>query len=122
MVTQVTNLGRSGLYDWLFQRATAVVLFAYFVFIVAYLVLNPDLGFEQWKALFGQTWMKAFSMLALLSVVLHAWIGLWAVSTDYMTTRMMGKKGTAVRLLFQASYSLVLFYYLVWGAQILWGN
>lgn len=121
MVTQVTNLGRSGLYDWLVQRLTAVALLAYFVFIVGYLVCNPDVNYEQWNALFEQTWMRAFSTLAVLSVIMHAWIGLWAVSTDYMTTRLMGTKGTAVRLLFQAAYSLVLFYYLVWGLQILWG-
>lgn len=121
MVTQVTNLGRSGLYDWLMQRLTAVVLLAYFVFIVAYLVSNPDITYDQWKALFDQTWMRAFSSLAVLSVVMHAWIGLWAVSTDYMTTRMMGAKATTIRLLFQGGYSLVLFYYLVWGFQILWG-
>lgn len=121
MVTQVTNLGRSGLYDWLFQRTTAVVLLAYFVFVVAYLVANPDLSYEQWHGLFQQTWMRAFSSLTILSVVMHAWIGLWAVSTDYMTTRLMGAKGTTLRLLFQAAYSLVLFYYLVWGFSVLWG-
>lgn len=121
MVTQVTNLGRSGLYDWLFQRVSAVVLLAYLIFITAYLLCQPELGYAQWSALFEQTWMRAFSSLAVLAVVLHAWVGLWAVSTDYMTTRMMGSKGTAVRLLFQAAYSLVLFYYLVWGLQIVWG-
>jgi succinate dehydrogenase / fumarate reductase membrane anchor subunit len=120
MVTQVTNLGRSGLYDWLVQRLTAVVLFAYFVFVVCYLICNPDLTFEQWKGLFDQTWMAAFTSLTILSLVAHAWIGLWAVSTDYMTTRLMGSKGTAIRLVFQATYSLILFYYLVWGFKILW--
>lgn len=121
MVTQVTNLGRSGLYDWLFQRATAIILLAYLVFIAGVLLCNPDISFDQWKALFDQTWVRAFSTLTVLSIVMHAWIGLWAVSTDYMTTRMMGAKGTTVRLLFQAAYSLVLFYYLVWGLQIFWG-
>lgn len=121
MVTQVTNFGRSGLSDWLVQRISAVVLLAFFVFIVGYLVLNPGLTYEQWKALFDCTAMRAFTTLAILSVVVHAWIGLWAVSTDYMTVRLMGAKGTAVRLLFQAAYSLVLFYYLVWGLQVLWG-
>lgn len=121
MVMQVTNLGRSGLYDWLFQRVTAIVLLAYLVFIVGYLLYNPELDFPQWKALFEQTWMRAFTTLALLSVVLHAWIGLWAVSTDYLTTRVMGNRGTILRLLFQAAFSLVLFYYLVWGLQIVWG-
>ncbi len=121
MVTQVTNLGRSGLYDWLVQRITAVVLLAFFVFLVSYLVINPDVTFDQWKALFDFTWMRAFTSLTILSVVLHAWIGLWSVSTDYMTIRLMGPKATAIRMLFQAGYSLILFYYLVWGFQVLWG-
>ncbi len=120
MVTQVTNLGRSGLYDWLIQRVTAVVLLAYFVFIVGYLVCKPDVTFDEWKALFDSTCMAIFTSAAILSVVAHAWIGLWAVSTDYMTTRMMGKKGLILRLLFQAAYSIVLFSYLVWGFKVLW--
>lgn len=121
MVTQVTNFGRSGLSDWLMQRVSAVILLAYFVFVVVYLLCNPDLTFEQWKQLFSCTAMRAFTSLTILSVVVHAWIGLWSVSTDYMTVRLMGPKATAVRLLFQAAYSLILFYYLVWGFQILWG-
>jgi succinate dehydrogenase / fumarate reductase, membrane anchor subunit len=121
MVTQVTNFGRSGLSDWLMQRLTAVVLLAYFVFVVGYLVMNPDVTFVEWKQLFSCTAMRAFTTLTVLSVVMHAWIGLWSVSTDYMTVRLMGHKATVVRLLFQAGYSLILFYYLVWGFQIVWG-
>jgi len=121
MVTQVTNFGRSGLSDWLMQRATAVILLAYTLFIVGYLLVNPQMSFEQWQSLFDCTAVRAFTTLTVLSVVMHAWIGLWSVSTDYMTTRLMGSKATAVRLLFQAAYSLILFYYLVWGFQIVWG-
>ena len=120
MVTQVTSFGRSGLSDWLLQRFTAVILLAYLTFIVGYLVCTPVLTFDAWKALFDTTWMAAFTSLTILAVVAHAWIGLWAVSTDYMTTRMMGDKATVVRMAFQATYSLILFYYLVWGFKILW--
>jgi len=120
MVKQVTSFGRSGLSDWLLQRATAVILLAYFVFTAGYLICNPEVTFDQWKALFDCTAMKAFTALTILSIVAHAWIGLWSVSTDYMTDRMMGAKATVIRLAFQAAYSLVLFYYLVWGFQILW--
>jgi len=121
MVTAVTNLGRSGLYDWVVQRATAVVLLAYFVFIAGFLIVHPDLGYAEWKGLFSNTAMRVFSMLALLSICLHAWIGLWGISTDYLTTRLMGQKATALRLVFQAGYTIVLFSYLVWGIQVLWG-
>ena len=121
MVTAVTNLGRSGLYDWIVQRATAVVLLAYFVFLAVFLITHPHLGFSEWKGLFSHTWMRVFSMLALLSMCMHAWIGLWGVSTDYLTVRLMGPKATALGLAFQAAYSIVLFSYLVWGIQVLWG-
>ena len=121
MVTAVTNLGRSGLYDWVVQRATAVVLLAYFVFIAGFLITHPGLGYAEWKGLFSNTAMRVFSMLALLSICLHAWIGLWGISTDYLTTRLMGSKATALRLAFQAGYTVVLFSYLVWGIQVLWG-
>ena len=120
MVTQVTSFGRSGLSDWLLQRFTAVILLAYFVFIVGFLVCNDGVTYEEWKALFSSTWMGVFTSLTILAVVAHAWIGLWAVSTDYMTTRTMGAKATVVRMSFQAGYSLILFYYLVWGFKILW--
>ena len=100
MVNQVTNFGRSGLSDWLVQRATAVILAAYFITIVCFRVCNPDVTYEQWKDFFDCTAMKALSSAAILAIVSHAWIGLWAVTTDYMTTRLMGTKGTILRLLF----------------------
>lgn len=121
MVTAVTNWGRSGLADWVAQRVTAIVLLAYTVFIVGVLFFGPELTYAGWKELFAQTWVKIFSLAAILSVAMHAWIGLWSVSTDYLTERMMGAKGNVLRLVFQAVVAIVLFVYVVWGIQILWG-
>ena len=114
MVASVTSFGRSGLYDWMIQRVTAIVLAAYTIFILGYLVLNPDLTFAQWSAFFSQTCVRIFSLLALLSLGAHAWIGLWTISTDYL-------KAMVFRFLFQAVSGLVMFVYVVWGVQILWG-
>lgn len=119
MVTAVTSLGRSGLSDWLIQRITALVLVAYTVFIcVVLLACSPE--YSEWKALFEQTWVRIFSFAAILSVAMHAWIGLWSVSTDYITERVLGAKATLLRLAFQAASAIVLFTYIVWGTQILW--
>lgn len=122
MVTTVTSFGRSGLHDWLLQRFTAVILLAYALCVGSVLLLNPGLDHATWKAAFDSTAMKVFSLMALISLVSHAWIGLWAVSTDYLTVRLMGPRANAVRMLFQGGYAIVLFAYLVWGVQILWGN
>lgn len=120
MVTAVTNFGRSGLSDWLVQRLSAVVLLAYTLYICWFLIVTPNLGYEQWRELFECTAMRVFSAAALLSVIAHTWIGLWSISTDYMTERMMGPRGNLLRWLVQLGGGLLLFTYLVWGIQVLW--
>lgn len=121
MVTSITNLGRSGLYDWLIQRVSGVAMAAYVVFLVAYLVINPDVDFAQWSALFDQLWMRVFSLITLVSMVAHAWIGLWAVLTDYITNQTLGGKATAVRVFVQLVLGVVAITYTVWGFEIIWG-
>ena len=121
MVTAVTSFGRSGLYDWLIQRVSAVALAAYSVFIVAYLLLNPGLDYAQWSDLFNQLWMRVFSLVALISFLAHAWIGLWSVLSDYLTNRLLGAKATWMRLVCQGVLGLVATTYLVWGIEIFWG-
>jgi len=121
MVTSVTSFGRSGLYDWLIQRVGGVIMAAYVVFIAVYLALNPDLTFEQWQTLFGQLWVRVFSFVTLLSFIAHAWIGLWAVLTDYLTVRLMGDKATVLRVLAQVVLGGVAVTYLIWGIEIIWG-
>lgn len=121
MVTNVTSFGRSGVYDWVIQRLTAVVLGVYFITLLGYLLVNPDLNFQQWQALFGATWMRIASLLTLLALCAHAWIGLWTISTDYLTSDMIGARATVIRFLFQTACVVLMFIYLVWGIQILWG-
>jgi succinate dehydrogenase / fumarate reductase membrane anchor subunit len=121
MVTNVTNLSRSGLYDWMAQRVSAVVLALYTLFLLGYLVFNPGLGYEEWSALFSQNWMRIFSLLTLVALSAHAWVGMWTISTDYLTPMSLGKWATTGRLLFLALCVLAIFVYFVWGVQILWG-
>lgn len=121
MVTAVTSFGRSGLSDWVMQRFSAVVLAAYTVFIVGYLVSNPGLTYEEWSGLFQQLWVRIFTLLVLVSIAAHGWIGLWGVLTDYITTRMIGSSALFLRTAALSVYAIVTFAYLVWGVQILWG-
>lgn len=114
MVTNITNFGRSGLSDWLMQRVSAVILLAYTLFMLGFFLGTSNLDYLTWISLFQSTWMRIFSLLALLSLAAHAWIGLWTVATDYM-------KATGVRLVFLAVVALALFAFVVWGVQLLWG-
>ncbi len=122
MVTAVTSFGRSGLYDWLMQRVTGVILLCYFGFIGWVLLTNPNISYSEWRATFEPTWVRVFSVAALLSLVVHAWIGLWCVLTDYVTPRMLGDKANLLRGLATVACAITLFTYLVWGIQIIWGS
>ncbi|WP_110947224.1 succinate dehydrogenase, hydrophobic membrane anchor protein [Pseudomonas bohemica] len=121
MVTSVTNLSRSGLYDWMAQRVSAVVLAAYFIFLIGYLIAHPGIDYATWHALFSHNGMRIFSLLALVALAAHAWVGMWTIATDYLTPMGFGKSALAVRFLFQAVCGIAMFAYFVWGVQILWG-
>lgn len=122
MVTNVTNFSRSGLYDWMAQRVSAVILAAYVLFLLGFVVLHPGLGYAEWQALFSNNAMRIFSLLTLVALSAHAWVGMWTISTDYLTPMALGKWATGVRFLFQAACGIAMFAFFVWGVQIFWGN
>ena len=57
--------------------------------------------------------IRIFTLLAVLSLAAHAWIGLWTVGTDYI-------KATAVRIAYQSLVILILLALLLWTVQIIW--
>ena len=114
MVASVTNLGRNGLYDWVVQRLTAVILAVYTLFLLGFVIAHPDLQYSDWSELFACTGMRIFSLLALISICAHGWVGMWTIATDYF-------KSTGIRSLFLLVVAGFIFVYLVWGIEILWG-
>jgi succinate dehydrogenase / fumarate reductase membrane anchor subunit len=114
MLTQITSLTRNGLKDWYLQRVSAVVLVAYILFLTGYIFGHHPIGFEAWYAVFHHTMMKAFTVLALIALIIHAWIGMWTVFTDYITCK-------AVRLVVITLMILSFMVYFVWAIEILWG-
>jgi len=114
MGVSATNFSRSGVSDWIIQRFSAVVLALYTVFIVGYLVSHSGLTYAEWKEFFSCTSVRVFTLLALISTVAHAWIGMWTISTDYL-------KAAGIRFVFQAICFLAMFVYLAWGIEIIWG-
>lgn len=120
-VSGATNIGRNGLHDWIIQRFSAIVLAVYMVGLLGWMLLTPEITYQSWSALFATTWMRVASLLALVSLCAHAWVGMWTIATDYLTSLAFGKAATGVRLVFLAACVILIFTYLVWGVQILWG-
>ena len=113
MARSVTNFSKNGVSDWIIQRVSALVLAAYTFTLVGWGLFCGG-GFVEWSAFMMSLPMKVFSILAVLALTSHAWIGVWAISTDYL-------KHTGVRLAFQIAVALALLVYLIWALTIFWG-
>lgn len=118
MVSSVTNLSRNGLSDWLIQRVSAVIIGLYSLFLVGFLlghtIGSHPMTYQVWHDLYASELMKIATILVVLSVAAHAWIGMWTVFTDYV-------KSVALRLILQILLVIVLLGYVIWCFGILWG-
>lgn len=115
MVTNVTSLTGNGLKDWWIQRATAAYFMIYSLFLFGFIGVNRPLDFNQWQALFHDVGFKIATILALLVLSAHTWIGLWTVTTDYL-------KCTVLRFSIQLAIMLFLLAQFIYGLLIVWGQ
>ena len=120
MVTQVLNLTRSGLSDYVVQRATAFILTIYTVWVLGFFLLTPEITYTILVGFFSSAPMQIASTLAVLSTVAHAWIGMWTIGTDYLLEAHVGSYSTVIRFAYQAACLLALFIYLVWAFRLVW--
>ena len=107
MITNVTSLTGNGLRDWLIQRITAVYFAFYSIFMLSYFANHIPLHYYDWQDLVHNKMFIIASVLALLAFSLHAWIGIWTVTTDYI-------KSTAIRLAVQMLILLCLLWQFIW--------
>ena len=113
MVNRIVTGAHYGLRDWLVQRVTAVVMALYVLVVAVYVLVRP-FGYDTWTELFSGNIMRSFSLLFLLSVFYHAWIGVRDIVMDYV-------KPAGIRLLLHVLVILALLLYTIWSVQILWG-
>lgn len=121
-VRNVTSLSRSGLSDWLLQRVSAIILGAYMLWLLGSILLAPEMNYSEWRGLFDSTFMRLFSLITVLAVCVHAWVGMWTIGTDYLRPAHIGKGATTIRLIYQAGCVLLIVVYLFWGISIFWGS
>lgn len=113
MVRNVTSYTGSGLLDWLVQRITSLILASYVMFFMAYFLIKPEITYQQWESLFSHTSIKVATLVTLLALVLHAWIGVWTILTDYI-------KPYGLRLFIEILAVIALISYVVWGVILVW--
>ena len=113
MVKIAGTFGRSGVHDYLLIRATALIILAYTLYLVGFVAIT-DITYASWSGFFSLTLTKIFTLFALVAMLIHAWIGLWQVLTDYV-------KCTKLRGALQFILTSIAFVYVIAGFVILWG-
>jgi succinate dehydrogenase / fumarate reductase membrane anchor subunit len=114
------GLTGSGSRDWILQRISAIILAVYTVVILAWLLCNKGFEYVQWQQFMGSTAMGVFSLLTVVSLAIHAWVGMWTVFTDYVTTRQMGATAPGLRIVLQGAAIVSIIVFTLWGIQIFW--
>ena len=114
MVSNASALGRNGVHDFILVRATAIVLTQYIIYMVGFFAITGDVTYEAWTGFFSSAFTKVFTLLALVSTLIHTWIGMWQVFTDYV-------KSTALRLGLQLLTVVALLVYVIYGFVVVWG-
>lgn len=113
MVKRIVTGAHYGLRDWLMQRITAAVMVIYTLVMAAYILFHPVGDYASWKAIFGHQLIRLATLLFLLSLFLHAWVGMRDIFMDYVHS-------TLIRLALHVAVILALVMYAIWSAQILW--
>ncbi len=103
-----------GLFDWLAQRVTAVLMALYTLLLVGIALVAGGIDYTLWQSLFANAAFKLASFLFMVSLLYHAWVGAREIYMDYV-------KPTGIRLAVQATTIALLIAYLGWTIQILWG-
>jgi succinate dehydrogenase membrane anchor subunit len=104
-----------GLRDWLVQRISAVVMIVYALLLTLVLVRMPQIDYWHWKAVWNVPMMRYCTALFLLSLYLHAWVGVRDILMDYI-------KDAGLRLTLYVFTVIALTWYAIWSVQILWGQ
>ena len=121
-IKSATGLTGSGSRDWIVQRISAVVLAVYSLVLLGFFLTHGNVTFFDWSQFMMSLPMRLFSLIAILALAGHAWVGMWTVFTDYITTGKMGGIAAGLRLVLQTLMIIAILVFLFWGIMIFWGN
>jgi succinate dehydrogenase / fumarate reductase membrane anchor subunit len=110
----------NGTIQWLWQRFSALVLLAYTVYLACFIISTPEISYSVLLDFFSSLVARLMTTLALIALAMHAWVGMWSVTTDYLTERAMGRFANPLRLFIQMIILITLFIYLGVGFSVVW--
>ena len=114
MLTNVMSLTGNGLKDWLIQRITAVYMLIYIISVSTWFMVKMPFKYPEWFLWCHSPLLQIATIVFMFFVILHAWIGLWTVTTDYL-------KCQSIRICVQSLLGFFLLGQFIWGLSIVWG-
>ena len=120
MVVGLLSARNRGLLDFVVQRVSALVLGLYTLCLLGFLLSHSELSQVEWVGFMRSMPMMIFSTVSLVSLCVHAWVGMWTIGTDYIRTFSFGKRSTFLRQVYQAFVVGLLLAYLGLGSSIIW--
>ena len=113
MLKRVIVGAHYGTRDWLAQRITALIMAVFMLLALFVFAAGSPFTYASWKALFTQGWMRIATLLFMVSLAWHAWVGVRDILMDYV-------KHDGLRLALQVLTVLLLAGYTGWAIEILW--
>jgi succinate dehydrogenase / fumarate reductase membrane anchor subunit len=102
-----------GLRDWLSQRVTGALMALFTVALLVQVLSPGPMGYDKWSGIFAAQWMKVLTFVVIVSLLIHAWVGMRDVWMDYV-------KPVGVRLALQVFTLVWLVGCAGWAVQVLW--
>lgn len=102
----------SGLKAWAIQRLTAVYIAAFTLYLIGALLIDAPTDYATWRAWLGGPVTSVATLLFVVSVLMHGWIGVRDVLIDYVHP-------IAVRATLLGAIALSLVAIGLWSAQAL---
>ena len=116
-----------GSFIWYTQRYTSLVILSYLIYILSFIFTNQDINFFSWSDFFLSFQVRFLSSIVFIVIVLHAFIGLWTVGTDYLTKRALGflnvslsRRADTLRHVYYLIFGLLGIVYLTAILYIIW--
>ena len=102
----------TGMRAWWIQRAGAVCMLLFMLFVLGSLWLHPVHTYSEWRGWFGRSSMSIAVLVFFAALLSHMWVGLRDVLLDY--ARPAGLRGillglVALGLLGMAAWVLYIF-------------
>ena len=94
----------TGLRAWTVQRATAVFMLGFVLWLASALLVSPPDSYEHWRAMVAQPAVTTGFSVFFAALLVHAWVGVRDVILDYV--HPLGARAVALALVAAALFTI----------------